>query len=253
MLWLGEKLSAWQVTTAYPIAMQIALSGLEEKEREQTARLIYSYIVRRAVCDLRNKNFNKLFQGIAQRFFEAGPSYATMKDFFHSRHGDSSRFPTDQEFKTAIETNPVYHLAQGERNKDILWEFELASRTRFAESVERPIGLWTEHVLPVSWTTEWPFPDGSTLDHWSQDLKVAERRRLLDSLGNLTLVTDSFNISLGNKAFVDKRERYSLHTTLFLNKWFLKKEKWNEDDIQQRGIALAELAVSIWPGIEGNE
>ncbi|XOB91076.1 hypothetical protein ACMC9M_12155 [Pseudomonadota bacterium 24LQ007] len=47
--WLGRKLATWQVTTAYPIAMQVAASGLPGEERKKIFELIYSYIVRRAL------------------------------------------------------------------------------------------------------------------------------------------------------------------------------------------------------------
>lgn len=68
LYWLGRKLAAWQVTTAYPIAMQIGRSGLSNDEQRELAELIYSYLVRRAVCGLTTKNFNKLFQSLSAEF-----------------------------------------------------------------------------------------------------------------------------------------------------------------------------------------
>lgn len=250
MAWLGRKLATWQVTTAYPIALQIAAANLSSEEQERTARLIYSYIVRRAVCDLTSKNLNKLFQAIAQRFFESGPSFSILREFFESRGGDSSRFPGDEEFRRGVLSNPVYKLAPGDRNKDILWELELESRSKFAEKAEQPSGLWTEHVLPVSWNEDWPFADGEFVERWSGDPKADERNRLLHSLGNLTLITGALNISSGNKGFAEKRAKYAEHTALFLSKWFAKKEVWTEAEIRERGEHLAEKAIAIWPGLE---
>jgi hypothetical protein len=53
----------------------------------------------------------------------------------------------------------------------------------------------------------------------------------------------------GNKSFSEKRDKLEEHTGLFLNKWFLKKTKWNEVQIRERGEALADLAVAIWPSL----
>jgi hypothetical protein len=70
--------------------LQVAAAGLPDEEQERIARLVYSYIVRRSVCDLTNKNLNKLFQAVSQRFFEEGPSLETLRTFFVSRSGESS-------------------------------------------------------------------------------------------------------------------------------------------------------------------
>jgi len=45
MAWLGRKLAAWQVTTAYPIAFQIAGEDVSDDERAKIAKLIYSFIL----------------------------------------------------------------------------------------------------------------------------------------------------------------------------------------------------------------
>lgn len=247
MAWLGRKLATWQVTTAYPVMMQVASAGLPEVEQDRIARLIYSYVVRRAVCEMTNKNLNKLFQAISQRFYEDTPSYDLLRTFFLSRSGESSRFPNDDEFKRAILTKPVYRNAPGERNKDILWELELASRSKFSETVARPSGLWTEHVLPVSWNEDWPYADGDFVARGSVDPRADARDALLQTLGNLTLITGALNISSGNKGFIQKREKFEEHTSLFLNKWFTKRTAWTEADIKERGEHLAEKAVLIWP------
>jgi hypothetical protein len=249
MQWFGRKLAAWQVTTMYPIALQIATSGLTQNEQDQVANLLYSYLVRRAVSGLTGKNLNKLFSSIAQHFHEVGPSISNLVAFFERRSGDSSRFPSNRDFRQAVIMKPVYALAPGERTKDILWELELASRSKFSEKIERPEGLWTEHVLPISWNDDWPFSDGPFVERYSGDVRAEARNTLLHGLGNLTLMTGALNISSGNSSFIDKRDKYDEHTTLFMNKWFSKKSKWDEHDIRERGEHFAELALRRWPGL----
>lgn len=249
MHWFGRKLAAWQVTTVYPIALQIAASGLTQDEQNSVATLLYSYLVRRAVSGLTGKNLNKLFNAIAQHFHEKGPSYDNLVAFFLTRSGESSRFPSNKEFHQAILSKPVYVLAPGERTKDILWELELASRSKFSENIERPDGLWTEHVLPVSWNENWPFSEEPFVARYSGDHRAIARNTLLHTVGNLTLMTGGLNISSGNSSFADKRNKYDAHTTLFMNKWFSKKTKWDETDIGERGEYLAKLALQRWGGL----
>ncbi|WP_208863754.1 DUF262 domain-containing protein, partial [Paracoccus marcusii] len=245
--WLGRKLAAWQVTTAYPVAMQVNVANIEPEEKRKLYRLIYSYIVRRALSGLTAKNLNRVFQSLSQVFRENGPSVEAFEGYFAQRIGDSTRFPGDQEFRQGILLKPAYTLAPQTRIKDVLWELEEASRTKFYEQTAMPNGLWTEHVLPVSWTSDWPFEDGEFVERWTNDPKAENRNRVLHSLGNLTLLTGGLNISSGNKRFLEKREKLEEHTGLFLNKWFLKRDSWDETDIRERGEAFADMAVSIWP------
>lgn len=247
--WLGRKLAAWQVTTAYPVAMQVNVANIESEEKRQLYRLIYSYIVRRALSGLTAKNLNRVFQSLSQVFIEKGPSVEAFEGYFAQRTGDSTRFPGDQEFRQGILSKPAYTLAPQTRIKDVLWELEEASRTKFSEQTAMPDGLWTEHVLPVSWTADWAFEDGEFVERWTNDPKAENRNRVLHTLGNLTLLTGGLNISSGNKGFLEKREKLEEHTGLFLNKWFLKRDSWNEKDIRKRGDAFADMAVSIWPSL----
>ncbi|WCR11070.1 HNH endonuclease [Paracoccus stylophorae] len=136
------------------------------------------------------------------------------------------------------------------RMVDILWELEVASRTKLAEHGERPEGLWVEHVLPQSWGEEWPLADGDTADPASLEQETIARNAKLHTLGNLTLLSGGLNISSGNKSFKKKKKKFEEHTGLLLNKWFEKRDQWTEAEIEERGTALAELAIEIWPGLE---
>jgi len=248
--WLGRKLAAWQVTTAYPIAMQIGRSALDHDERRELSELIYSYLVRRAICGLTTKNLNKLFQSLSAEFKAKGPSVDVFTRFFSDRKGDSSRFPDDTELRRGVLTSNAYAISPRPRLVDILWELEVASRTKLSEHGERPEGLWVEHVLPQSWGNDWPLADGDTVDPASLEQETIVRNAKLHTLGNLTLLSGGLNISSGNKSFEKKKEKFKEHTGLFLNKWFEKRDQWTEVEIEERGAALAELAIKIWPGLK---
>ena len=248
LAWLGSKLSAWQVTTAYPVAMQLMQDNVSPKERKQIGRLMYSYIVRRTLSELTLKNLNKVFQSLAQLFAQDSPSVARMTDYFAERTGDSTRFPDDKEFRRGILENRAYYLAPGTRIKDVLWELELASRTNLTEPITEPTSLWTEHVLPQTWNEDWPFEDGVFVEQGSDHLKAQNRNRLVHTLGNLTLLSGPLNISSGNRGFAEKQSKFKKHTKLFLNDWFKGKPRWTEVEIRERGEHLANLAIKIWPG-----
>jgi hypothetical protein len=252
LAWFGRKMSAWQTTTVYPVALQLGADGVSQSTRKSVTKLLYSYIVRRALCGLTTKNLNNVFQGIALRFHQDGASIEGFRSFFDGRSGDSIRFPNDGELRAGILTGNAYAIAPQPRLVDILWELEIASRSNFAEKHERPAGLWVEHVMPQTWTEKWPFVDGDYVEPFTDDPRSAARRSMVNSLGNLTLITGALNISAGNRGFDEKKDKFAEHTGLFLNKWFVSRDAWNEDDIRERGERLSDLAAQIWPNLESH-
>lgn len=250
--WFGRKMAAWQTTTVYPVAMQLG-GGVDSATRSAVLRLLYSYIVRRALCGLTTKNLNNIFQTIAARFREHGASVETFRAFFAGRTGDSIRFPDDRELLAGVLNGDAYSISPQPRLVDILWEFEEASKTSFAEKHERPSGLWVEHVLPRTWTEEWPFTEAEYAEPDSDAPHAVARRSIVNTLGNLTLTTSGLNISASNGSFAAKQEKYAKHTGLFLNKWFGEHGAWGEAQIRERSERLFVLAVKIWPGLDAFE
>lgn len=248
---LGRKLAEWQVTTVFPVAIQIGDSKLPKEEKMRLCRLIYSFLARRAMCGLTTKNLNQVFQSIAGLFLrKKGPSLEAFQAYFREQEGDSTRFPRNDEFRRGILEKNAYSIAPGTRLIDILWELERASRPRMAEKIEKPKDLSVEHVLPQKWTDEWPFPNGQTHPFDADEPDARNRRALVNSLGNLTLLTRRLNSSSGNSGFTKKKGKFEEHTGLFLNKWFMKKNQWTETEISERSEHLAKMAAKIWIDLE---
>jgi uncharacterized protein with ParB-like and HNH nuclease domain len=253
LMWLGRKLNTWQVTTVYPVALQMGQENVSPEEREKLAQMIYSYLVRRTLCNLTTKNLNNVFQSIAADFLSNGTSVASFKEYFSKKAGASSRFPKNADVRHGILNENAYVISPRPRLTDILWELEIASKSKLAEKTDQPPDLWVEHVMPQSWGDDWPYEDGSTGQPLDEDGKTIARNATLHTLGNLTLLTGGLNISSGNKSFVEKKAKFAEHTGLFLNKWFSCKSQWTEEEIRERGERLADLAVARWVGLEDVE
>jgi hypothetical protein len=122
--WLRRKLTTRQVTTVYPVASQLGQEDVTPEEREQLAELIYSYLVRRTLCNLTTKNLNKVFQSIAAEFLSNGTSVASFKEYFSKKAGASSRFPKDADVRQVILNENAFAISPRPRLTDILWELE---------------------------------------------------------------------------------------------------------------------------------
>lgn len=256
LTWMGKKLAIWEVSTVYPLVFQVATSAIADEEKVEIYRLIYSYIVRRAVCGLTTQNLNKNLTRMVAQLLNNGATLQSFKASFVGQSGPTVRFPDDAEFKQALEISPIYQqFGKPERLKDILWELEQASRTKFqASSLSLP-KLNIEHVLPQAWTENWPLRDGrvfpedksSGVDN-NMRLAILERDSHCHRLGNLTLAPPPLNSSMGKAAFTNKKERLGA-TLLAINLEFPKRESWDEAAMQARGTVLAQCAIGVWPCI----
>lgn len=76
------------------------------------------------------------------------------------------------------------------------------------------------------------------------------RDDLLQSVGNLTLVTPPLNSSLGNKTFSKKKEALNEHSLLKLNREICRCDDWNVNIIRERSEKLMEYFYKIWPSLD---
>jgi uncharacterized protein with ParB-like and HNH nuclease domain len=257
---LGAKLQVWEVATAYPLVFTVAAANVEDPEKEALYRLIYSYLVRRAICGLTPKNLNKTFPRIIGVLREQGVSTAAFAKAFPTatQNSPTVRFPSDEDVQNAILTRPIYEsILKKERLMDILWELELKARNKFVVGTPRPDGMSIEHLLPQNWMESWPLPDGRNAPRnlvSGADEKmlsdIAARKVVLHTLGNLTLITVPANTAASNTAFAAKKE-WLKKSLLALNLDIIENNQtWGEGAIQDRGRSLAKMAIEIWPGIQ---
>jgi len=252
---LARHLLVFDVTTAYPLIFVIEASGAPEADKERLYRLILSYVVRRMLCGLTAKNYNNVFLRIATELRTKGVTFENGVQAFGSLDGATARFPSDADFGEAIYSHRQYGNVQQHRLRHILGDLELAARDKFDEATGLPDDLTIEHVLPDDWAEHWPLPDGSkapvdlvTGMSESQLKWIADRQALKHTLGNLTLLTDANNPSLGNLGFATKRDRLR-KSLLKLNHEIADRPDWSETDIRARAKRLRDFALTIWPGL----
>ena len=257
----SARLLPWDVKTVYPLAMRLwASSEMSAQDKADCLDSLISFIVRRAVCGLTTKNYNKFFLMVVARLNEVGWTKAGLVDFLLEQKQESGRMPRDEEFYEKWCNAPAYKNLQSARTRAILEEVELHKRTTFHEVDQLAESLTVEHILPTTWRTSWPMSDGTqpTIDEWSSALfavsedetlrgQIARRIRLKDSIGNLTLLTQPLNSTVSNGPWPEKRKALEDHSLLVLNREVSKNETWGEKAITSRSDALFKVALQLWP------
>tara|TARA_Y100001933_G_scaffold212767_3_gene218047 strand:+ start:28863 stop:30731 length:1869 start_codon:yes stop_codon:yes gene_type:complete len=256
---IARVLRIWDLSTFHPLVLWVNAREYEEQEKLCIFRLIESYIVRREICNLTTKNYNKVGTTMIRQLSECeGDPIGFAASLKEDLTGDASRLPNDGEVLEAIATKPIYSTSGSQRLRYILQQIEHAKRTRFDESVE--IGnLTVEHIMPRKWAEHWPLPSGvvasiestfqATLSNFELDDSVKSemdfRQKNINTLGNLTIVTESLNPSLSNGPWSIKRERLA-KSLLALNREVAGLDFWNEEAIQARAKDLGTYVNTIW-------
>lgn len=249
---LAKRLNAFDVTTAYPLVLAIATEISPDEVKDRLYLLVSSYIIRRALCGLPPKAYNRIFVDLAATLKQRGLSEDVFYSYFSSREStETVRFPSDDELRISITSRPVYERIQRNRLRLILEELEFSARDRFNVHGSLQAGLSIEHIMPQSWEGAWPLPDGTLV---TQGITLTDemrkwsdtRRVLVDTLPNLTLLTPPANSSAGNQNFEQKKARLN-DSLLKLNLEIASEAVWDEESMGRQASKIHRLALSLWP------
>ncbi|MFB9239641.1 DUF262 domain-containing protein [Plantactinospora siamensis] len=180
-----SRLHDLNTTTPMPLVLWMAAKVDAEVPRIEFERAlvsIESYLVRRAACGLTAKNYNRVFASVLAQVKKGSPTTVGMNvtQSLADLSDDSSRWPKDEEFETALIEEPQYRrLLRATRVRMVLEALEAAMLSSDVEQLappgaslseeDAPGGLGRtrkgkpftlEHVLPQAWEANWPIsPD----------------------------------------------------------------------------------------------
>lgn len=231
-------------------------------QRDKALSAVESWAVRRTLLRQTMKDVNKLVVALLKELDQH--SGADVGDaavaYLSAQTADARVWPTDGALISQLPNVKAYGNIKQQRLRTILAGVELQLRSERHEEVSLPTKLDIEHVMPQGWRSYWD--DGVAADHEA----ATARDHLINSLGNLTLVTQKLNIALSNRPWTDeaaaqvaptgkdaglgKRSLLNRFSVLLLNKDIVDPHlhAWTEADIASRNSALASTIAEVWPG-----
>ena len=254
---LATFLESFDVRTAYPLLLHLLDSGISDNDWRDVSRTLESYLLRRALCGLTTKNYNRVFLSLTKTLrTDGGGAERIETQLATLSGGDSVKWPDDAEFQEAWMTAHAYQRLQ---NKLVMLFDRLNAKylSPKNESVLSNANLTVEHIMPQHWVEHWLLPNGdsgiSVNELWLVDATdsraIASRRRnaLLQTLGNLTIITQPLNASVSNAAWSVKKPALMQNSLLPINQQLHQYSIWDEDAIQARGQKLLAQALELWP------
>lgn len=231
------------------------------KQREIGLNALESWVIRRTLLRQTMKDINKMMVSILKLLDRSNVNTAgdTVRSFLASQTADARVWPTDDTMASELPALRLYGNVRQGRLRVVLGAVEQHLRTERHEAVTLPPRLEIEHVMPRAWQT-----------HWNPDPKLTPeaaevRNKLINTIGNLTLVTKSLNGSLSHRPWTDedanglkvggdanlgKRSLLDRYSLLVLSKDLIHAhtDAWTDGDIRTRSIELTGHICSVWPG-----
>lgn len=248
-----RRLEAVDTATVYPFLLY-AYSKLmpdDQAEFDKVLGVIESFLMRRLIINLTPKNYNRLFVDLIKAVEKSGTlTAASVSEQLGRGFGDSTKFPSDTDLRAAVFGKELYDRIAQRKVRAVLEALDAASMSRKSEALAMPTDLTIEHVMPQGWQTHWPLPEKVAADPVEKQSAIVKRYAALNTLGNLTLITGSFNSSLQNAAWAAKRPELLRYSRMNLTRYFheSKADNWDEDAIEARTEHLFDQLVRIWPG-----
>ncbi len=266
---ISNVLRTWDLSTFHPLVLWIDARPISEEDKQTLFRVMENYIIRRELCGLTPKNFNKVVISVIR---EAGSkenqenAVEAFMTHLNSLTGDASKMPSDSDIAAACDQYDAYANISSQKMRYILNGIEESMKTKFDEVTVPTSNISIEHILPQKWSEYWPLKTGKMAPYesvWEASYQgvelddetktlMQERERVVNTIGNLTLVTQALNASISNGAWEVKQDRLS-KSLLALNRDIAKIEDWNEEAIKVRASELATHINKIWPDTENEQ
>ena len=186
---------------------------------------------------MQTRSLGQIFAGLAYRIKESEPLLSLKVAL--ARQGEARCFPTDDQFRLALETRDIYHMT---RTRTFLLErLENDSEEKIETS-----GFSIEHIMPQN---ENPRAEWQTM--LGPDWKEIQQT-WVNRLGNITLT--AYNSEYSDRPFDEKKTLKDSDgkdvgfnsSPLRLNKFIREQAKWTDKEIEQRGKQWAARALKIW-------
>ncbi len=239
-----ERLKVLETSTAYPFMLALAEMNdqrtLSDGEYAHALALLENYSLRRYLCGEQTNYTNRMYPALMGEIDrEQGDDEPLSMAL--ARVLAAKRYPSDRKVEGSIRSDQINR--SGSQNKErICMILDAINRRLTQEDVNVTLSTapTIEHIMPQTLTDEWKHELGYNSEAIHHDY--------LDTLGNLTIVTQSWNSSMSNGSFAEKRKKLAGSGLAINSRYFSEHaDRWDESSICARADFLTQHICEIWP------
>ena len=234
-----------RVANIFPLLIASWLSFGETPERMGIVlKLLEAFILRvYLVCGSRSNTGESGFHGIAHRVHGGELDF----DGLVRELKEMNRYyVSDDRFERTLRSREFYHNLSSRSVKHLLMAYEIHLRAKG----DVQLALTTqENILSADYEVEHIWAQHPSIE--MQDDELAEYMRDVHRLGNLTIASKSWNISMGNKLFEKKRYQPDnkpcyANSNLMVQNELSAQPTWNTKTIGDREDEIVAFALRRW-------
>lgn len=253
-----EDLDHIQGAPSYLLLMYIIRNkeelNITDNQINQLIRLLAIYFVRRNITDYPStRDLTRIFMDIISKIEETKSVGNDLMTLIIGTLSTSTNCASDEKLRSSL-GGDIYKENVGATR------YILCKLAESAMTQETWTDLWQRNDKNVFvWTIEHIFPEGENIpDCWVDMIANGDKQlagkylaEYTHKIGNLTIT--GYNSSLGNKSFVEKRERKNKEghyigykNGLEINREIAAKDIWTIEDIKNRTSNLIEELMEIY-------
>ena len=203
----------------------------------EVSKIIENYLIKRVIIGLPPGKTKNVFVKVLKNINKNNVINSIIESL--KSETKQSRIPLMSEIEEDIMVKPIY-FNNSAATKYLLYKIEFFINSQNYTTTIGYDNLTIEHILPETEYSKLP-------DCWQESFDLDSYERRLHTLGNLTLITQQMNSSIGNICFENKKEVYEKDTFNLTKNIAKKYDEWNEESIKNRSRCLLEYIKEIWP------
>ena len=232
-------------------------AAIPDDQLTKALEVVESWLVRRMLVRASSKSYTQVFAELIAQVRKSGRQLAGDVIEHHLAHqpGTNWYWPDNEEVRAEVQTLAAYRRLSRARLRMVLEAIEDHERGwrgpatgLGGERVAR--GQYAiEHIMPRRWQVHWALPEGRI---------AADRDAILDTIGNLTLLTGRLNSKVSNGPWAGQAGKYAAlqsHDVFMLNRQLLGQamDGWDDEHIGARTERLIGVITEVWPVPEGHQ
>lgn len=230
-----SSLNLLKIESYYPLLMYIYEK--QENLLVEISKIIENYLIKRVIIGLPPGKTKNVFVKVLKNL-DDNNVIESVKNSLKSET-KQSRLPLMSEVEEDFMIKPIYSN-NSSATKYILYKIEFIINSKNYTTTILYDNLTIEHILPETEYSRLP-------ECWQENFDLESYERRVHTLGNLTLITQQMNSSIGNICFDNKKDVYEKDTFNLTKDIAKNYDDWTEDNIKERGEFLLKYIKEIWP------
>lgn len=240
---LLKNLNLLDINTWHPFFLWVfghSDSELPKHSKSMIMKDVESFLFRRLISGLTSANFNKQVVTILYHLRYSSDIASDFRRRLASFKTRTTSWPEDFEIRLSLPSDKSRGKIKADRLKYVLERINRhmsKQQLGYEESIDYA-NLKVEQLMPRNWdSSDYPIGD----DEEAKD----HRTRLLDTIGNLTLITREMSPRVSRGPWDEKRAEIQRYSGLTMNQSL--PEVWDDAAIQNRSREMANIICQIWP------